>query len=56
MPSIDEEIQEGVVGRDEVDGFRIDVANVEVYLKQLILWIRIIITVALAFSLFTIVV
>ena len=54
MATIDEEIQAGEVGRDEVDGFKIDMAKVEVYLKQLILWIRIIITVVLAFSLFTI--
>ena len=56
MPLIDEEIHERVLERDEVDGFRIDVSKVEVYLKQLILWIRIMLTVVLAFSIFTIVV
>ena len=50
MPSIDEEIRQHAVARDEVDEFRIDVRKVEGYLKQLILWIRIMITVVLAFD------
>ena len=50
-PSIDEEIEERVVGRDEVDLFRLDVTNVEVYLKQLLLWIRIVVSVVLVLRL-----
>ena len=56
MPTIEEESRERAVGRDEVDGFRIDVSKVEGYLKQLILWIRILITAFLVLSLVTIVV
>ena len=41
MDTIPEEGRERVLGRDEVDGFRLDVAKVEVYLKQIILWIRV---------------
>ena len=56
MPPIEEHSREHAVGRDEVEGFRIDVTNVEGYLKQLILWIRILITAILVLSLVTIVV
>ena len=52
MPTINEAVQEH---RDEVDGFRVDVAKVELYLTQLILWILILITTVLVFSLVTIV-
>ena len=52
MPSISEEILER---RDEVDGFRLEVAKVELYLKQLILSIRFLITVLLMISLVRIV-
>ena len=44
MPSITEEIRERAVGRDEVAGFTLDLTKVEVYLKQLIIWIMILIT------------
>ena len=54
MHSINEEIQEYAVGRDVVDAFRLDVANVEVYLKKLIVWIRILVTLVLVLSLCTI--
>ena len=37
-----------------VDGFRLDVKNVEVYLKQFIVWIRIMVSVVLVLSLGTI--
>ena len=40
MDTIPEEGRERALGRDEVDGFRLDVGKVEVYLKQLIIWIR----------------
>ena len=40
MDTIPEEGRERALGRDEVDGFKLDVAKVEVYLKQIILWIR----------------
>ena len=56
MATIDEEIQTGEVGRDEVDGIQIDVTKVEAYLQKLILWIRILISVVLVLSLLTIVV
>ena len=56
MPTIEEESRERAVRTDEVDGFRIDVSKVEGYLKQLILWIRILITAILVLSLVTIVV
>ena len=56
MDTIPEESHERALGRDEVDGFRIDVSMVEGYLKQLILWIRILITAILVFNLVTIVV
>ena len=56
MPTTEEESRERAVGRDEVDGFRIDVSKLERYLKQLILWIRILITAILVLSLVTIVV
>ena len=54
MPSIEEEIQEQVVGRVMVDGFRIDSPNVDIYLKKLIVWIRVLLTVVLVLSLRTI--
>ena len=54
MPSIYEEVQEPAVWRDMVDGFRLDVKNVEVYLKQFIVWIRIMVSVVLVLSLGTI--
>ena len=34
MPSISEESHEGLVGRDDVDGFSLDVPKVDVYLKK----------------------
>ena len=54
MPSSSEENQERVLRRDEVVVIRIDVTKVEVYLKQLIVSIRILITVALVLCLGTI--
>ena len=56
MPSNREKIQERAIGRDEVDGLRVDLTKVEEYLKKLILWIRIMITVVLVFSLVTLIV
>ena len=56
MTTIEEEIQAGEVGRDEVDGIRIDVRKVEAYLKKLIHWIRMLISVVLVLSLVRIVV
>ena len=56
MPSISEEIQERAVGRDEPVGCRLNWTKVEVYLKKLILWIRILILFVLVLSLVTIVV
>ena len=41
MDTIPEESHERALGRDEVDGFRLDVTKVNVYLKQIILWIRV---------------
>ena len=51
MATIDEEIQAGKVGRNVIDGLRLDVANVQVYLKKLIVCIRILVTVVLVLSL-----
>ena len=56
MLSICEDIQERGLGRDDGDRLRIDVTKLELYLKQLILWIRILISVVLVLSLVTIVV
>ena len=56
MDTIPEEIREPAVGRDEVDGFRLDVTKVNVYLKQIILWVRVLIVSVLVLSLVTIVV
>ena len=50
MPSIQEEIQEQLAGRDVGDGFRLDVTNVDVYLKKLIVWIRVPVTIVLVLS------
>ena len=36
MDTIAEEVRERALGRDEVDGFRLNVAKVEVYLKEII--------------------
>ena len=55
-PAISEAVREHMVGRDEVAVFRLDVPKVKAYLKELILWIRILITTAFAFTLDTIVV
>ena len=40
-----------MVGRDDVDGFHLDMAKVEGYLKQLVLWVRILIMTILVISL-----
>ena len=56
MPAISEAVREHMVGSDEVAVFRLDVHKVKVYLKEIILLIRILITTALVFTLDTIVV
>ena len=56
MPSISEEIRERVVGRDVLDGLRVDVTKVNVYSKQFIHWIGIMITAVFASSLLTIII
>ena len=43
-----------MVGRDDVDGFHLDMAKVEGYLKQLVLWVRILIMTILVISLVSI--
>ena len=43
-----------MVGRDEVDGFHLDISKVEGYLKQLVLWVRILIMTILVISLVSI--
>ena len=43
-----------MVARDEVDGFHLDMAKVEGYLKQLVLWVRILIMTILVISLVSI--
>ena len=54
MDTIPEEGHERVLGRDEVDGFRLDVAKVDVYLKQIILWVRVLIVSVLVLTLGTV--
>ena len=43
-------------GIDKVDGFKIELGQVEAYLKQIVMWIRILIMSVLALSLISIVV
>ena len=54
MPTLSEAVRERMVGRDEVDGFHLDMAKVEGYLKQLVLWVRILIKTILVISLVSI--
>ena len=54
MDTVPEESQERALGRDEVDGFRIDVTKVNVYLKQIILWVRVLIATVLILTLGTV--
>ena len=54
MDTIPEEVRERALGRDEVDGFRIDVTKVNVYLKQIILWVRVLIATVLILTLGTV--
>ena len=54
MDTIPEESPERALGRDEVDGFRIDVTKVNVYLKQIILWVRGLIVTVLILTLGTV--
>ena len=54
MPTIEEEIRERAVGRDDVDGFKIDVTKVNVYLKQIILWVRVLMVRILVLTLGTV--
>ena len=43
-----------MVGRDELDGFHLDMTKVEGYLKKLVLWVRILIMTILVLSLVSI--
>ena len=54
MDTIPEESRERALGRDEVDGFRLDVTKVNVYLKQIILWVRVLIATVLILTLGTV--
>ena len=54
MDTIPEEVRERALGRDEVDGFRLDVTKVNVYLKQIILWARVLIVSVLVLTLGTV--
>ena len=54
MDTIPEEGRERALGRDEVDGFRLDVTKVNVYLKQIILWVRVLIVSVLVLTLGTV--
>ena len=55
LDTIPEEGSERVLGKDEVDGYRIDVAKLEVYLKHLINWIRVLIGTVLVLRLGTVI-
>ena len=54
MDTVPEESQERALGRDEVDGFRLDVTKVNVYLKKIILWVRVLIVSVLVLTLGTV--
>ena len=54
MDTIPEENHERALGRDEVDGFRLDVTKVNVYFKQIILWVRVLIVTVLILTLGTV--
>ena len=54
MDTIPEMSRERALGRDEVDGFRLDMAKVEVYFKQIILWIRVLMLSVLVLTLGTV--
>ena len=54
MPTLREAVRERMIGRDEVDGFHLDMAKVEGYLKQLVLWVRILFMTILVISLVSI--
>ena len=54
IDTIPEESHERALRRDEVDGFRIDVTKVNVYLKQIILWVRVLIVSVLILTLGTV--
>ena len=54
MDTIPDEGRERALVRDEGDGFRLDVAKVEVYLKQIIFWIRVLMVSVLVLTLGTV--
>ena len=54
MDTIPEESHERALGRDEVGVFRLDVTKVNVYLKQIILWVRVLIVTVLILTLGTV--
>ena len=54
MDPITEEGHERVFGMDELDGFRLDVTKVNIYLKQIILWVRVLIVSILVLTLGTV--
>ena len=54
MDTIPEEGREGALGRDEVYVFSLEVANVEVNLKEIILWIRVLMVSVLVLTLGTV--
>ena len=54
MDKIPEEVRERTLCRDEVDGFRINERKVNVYLKQIILWIRVLMLSVLVLTLGTV--
>ena len=54
MDTIPEESQKRAFGSDEVDGLGIDVTKVNVYLKQIILWVSVLIVTVLILTLGTV--
>ena len=54
MDTIPEEVRERALDRDVVDGFRLDVTKVNVYLKQIILLVRVLILSVLVLTLGTV--
>ena len=51
MDTIPEESHERALGRDEGEGFKLDVTKVAAYLKQIILWVRVLIVSVLVLAL-----
>ena len=52
-PTLFEAVREGMIGRDELDGFHFDTAKEQGYLKQLVLCVRFLIKTIIVIRLFS---